>query len=374
MSIFSKSKTEAKKGLVYVGISGGVDSAVTAFLLQQQGYTVHGVFIKTWQPEWAPCTWREERRDAMRVCAALDIPFHTFDAEQAYKHDVADYMIAEYKAGRTPNPDVMCNTAVKFGAFATWAFVQGAQYVATGHYAQTTSSAHRHAFARAIDPQKDQVYFLWNIPQVLRERILFPLGALRKTEVRAIAARQALPVATKKDSQGICFLGDIDIKTFLSHYVTLTPGPVCTPEGKVIGEHQGALVYTLGERHGFTIHHNAQTPQNEPLFVIAKDIVHNTITVAPKKHGAPTEKVLEAERYTFTIEKCVWHAGTSAPSLKPQPAECQVRYHGATVPCTFTATDTTVTIHTTQPVLAVPGQSAVLYGEKGVVLVGGIIS
>lgn len=277
------SKSTSKKGQrVFVGLSGGVDSAVAAALLLRQGYDVTGVFIKVWQPDFLPCTWREERRDAMRVAARLGIPFLFFDFSSEYKKGVADYMISEYRAGRTPNPDVLCNREIKFGAFWQKAKKLGADFVATGHYAgieKDDSGAYK--LLEGEDKSKDQSYFLWMLEQNELSHILFPLQNLKKDEVRKLAKKFDLPTATKKDSQGICFLGDVDLEDFLSHFIDTKPGDVVNTSGEVIGRHNGALYYTLGERHGFTTKHNESN--SKPMFVVSKDLEHNIITVAETK-------------------------------------------------------------------------------------------
>ncbi len=261
---------------VYVGMSGGVDSSVSAALLQKAGYDVTGVFIKVWQPDWINCTWKEDRLDAMRVAAKLSIPFVTLDLEKEYKEEVVDYMVNEYKLGRTPNPDVMCNRYVKFGGFFDWAMKQGADYVATGHYAQSIDGK----LVAGNDKNKDQTYFLWTLRKDQIERTLFPVGNIEKPEVRKLARKFALPNAEKKDSQGLCFIGKIDIKEFLSHYIESKNGNVLNKNGEVIGEHDGAFFFTIGERHGFNI--IKKTPNDEPYYVINKNIENNTITVANK--------------------------------------------------------------------------------------------
>ncbi|MDO8591094.1 MAG: tRNA 2-thiouridine(34) synthase MnmA, partial [bacterium] len=240
---------------VYVGLSGGVDSSVSAALLKKQGFDVTGVFIKVWQPDFIECTWKEDRLDAMRVCAKLDIPFIELNLEKEYKKEVADYMIAEYKAGKTPNPDVMCNKQIKFGAFYNFARNQGADYIATGHYARIVkrktynakrknekikSSSHPlHATCYTLhvasDANKDQSYFLWNIKQEQLPHILFPVGGMLKPEVRRLAKRFGLITADKKDSQGLCFLGKIDMKEFLKNYIKLKPGNVLLAPSGVEG-------------------------------------------------------------------------------------------------------------------------------------------
>ena len=261
-------------------MSGGVDSSVSAALLKKAGYDVVGVFIKVWQPDWITCTWKEDRLDAMRVAAKLDIPFVTLDLEKEYKEEVVDYMIREYKAGRTPNPDVMCNRYVKFGGFFNWAMKQGADFVATGHYAQIVDGK----LVAGEDKNKDQSYFLWTLTKEQLSKTLFPVGNIEKPEVRKLAKKFDLPNAEKKDSQGLCFIGKIDIKDFLSHYIEPKKGDVFDEKGNIIGEHDGAFFFTIGERHGFLI--TKKSPHDLPYYVTAKDIEKNTITVANKTDGA----------------------------------------------------------------------------------------
>jgi len=262
---------------VFVGLSGGVDSSVAALRLKNAGYLVVGVFIKVWHPDFMVCNWEQERLDAMRVAAHLDIPFLTCDAEAAYRDDVANYFILEYQAGRTPNPDVMCNQYVKFGAFLRFAQAKGADFIATGHYAQRLTGEHGPELHRGVDQNKDQTYFLWTLSNEQLALSLFPVGDTPKEIIRAEAQAAGIPIAQKKDSQGICFLGHVDIPDFLSHYIDLVPGEVLDRTGKVIGSHKGAIVYTLGQRHGFTLH--TQDPQRTALFVTDRDITQNTITV-----------------------------------------------------------------------------------------------
>lgn len=230
---------------VFVGMSGGVDSSVSALLLKKKGYEVIGVFIKVWQPDFIECTWREDRQDAMRVCSELDISFITLNLEKEYKEGVIDYMIREYKAGRTPNPDVFCNKEVKFGAFLDWAIKNGADYVATGHYAQNKNNS----LLKGKDSSKDQSYFLWTLNTKQLEKIIFPVGGLLKTEIRKIAEENNLATAKKKDSQGLCFIGKIDVKDFLKEYIKNKKGKVIDiNSNKKIGDHDGALFYTIGEK------------------------------------------------------------------------------------------------------------------------------
>jgi tRNA-specific 2-thiouridylase len=276
---------KAKKPKVFVGMSGGVDSSVSAALLKKAGYDVTGVFIKVWSPDWLPCTWKEERRDAMRVAAHLNIPFLTFDFEDDYKRSVVDYMLAEYKKGNTPNPDVMCNKEIKFGSFLKKARELGADYIATGHYAQTDD---KHRLLAGNDKNKDQSYFLWTLTDSQLKHVLFPVGHLEKSEVRALAAKFRLPVATKKDSQGLCFIGKVEMKDFLSHYISAKKGNVLDESGHVIGEHNGAVFYTIGERHGFRIFKHSS--HDEPYYIVAKDSKANTVTVSHHEHTSQNER------------------------------------------------------------------------------------
>lgn len=260
---------------VLVGISGGVDSSVSAILLKRQGYDVEGVFAKVWQPDFVECTWRDEMKDAMRVCAKLEIPFHFLDLEEKYKKHVGDYMVSEYQSGRTPNPDVMCNTHIKFGFIYEFAMQNGFDYVATGHYAQNIE----HQIYRGHDTNKDQSYFLWNIETEKFNKILFPIGDMDKKDVRLIAEKHNLFTAEKKDSQGLCFIGPVDMKSFLKKLIKTSPGNIKNGNGDTIGSHDGVELYTIGERHGFTVFPEYKTTDGKPLFVINKDVPRNILIV-----------------------------------------------------------------------------------------------
>src|SRR3990167_1227454 len=254
-----------KKIKVFVAMSGGVDSSVAALLLQKEaclpvgrGYDLVGCYIKGWYPPGVICNWKEDRRDAMRVCAKLGMPFITVDAEKEYKKEVVDYMISEYKAGRTPNPDIMCNKSVKFGVFLKKALAMGADYIATGHYARLRlkiknkkSNLKTYELAIAKDLNKDQSYFLWTLTQEQLKYCLFPLGGLLKSEVRKIAKKNDLATAEKEESQGVCFIGEFNMEDFLKKYIKQKKGKVVTAGGKIIGEHNGLAFYTIGQRHGF---------------------------------------------------------------------------------------------------------------------------
>ena len=338
-----------KVAKVFVGISGGVDSSVAAYLLKKEGYEVHGVFVKTWSPDWLPCTWIEEKRDAMRVCAALGIPFHFLDAEEVYKQEIADYMIEEYRSGRTPNPDVLCNRVIKFGVLWEYASSQGAAFIATGHYAQIKEG---HIY-RGADNTKDQSYFLWMLSKEDTAHTLFPIGHLKKKEVREIAKRERLFTAEKKDSQGICFLGDIDMKNFLKHYIKETPGEVHDENGNSIGTHPGVWFFTLGERHGFSL--STQSTEQKPYYVIGKEVEKNILYVAQReteKEGAPRREIV--------LKNCVWR------KLPRETFQTQIRYRGDL----FSAErkdDHHVLLHSKEKVAA--GQSLVFY--DGDMMLGG---
>lgn len=284
---------------VFVGLSGGVDSSVAALRLKKQNYNVVGVFIKVWHPDFMVCNWETERLDAMRVAAHLDIPFLTCDAESEYRDDVAKYFIDEYRSGRTPNPDVMCNQYVKFGAFLRFAKEKGADHIATGHYAQNIPGKNGPELHRGADKNKDQTYFLWTLSNEQLGFSLFPVGDTPKESIRAEAELAGIPTAQKKDSQGICFLGHIDIPEFLSHYIELTPGPVLDENGEIVGQHKGAFVYTIGQRHGFSL--SNQDTERNAMFVIATDTNKNTITVG--EHKQFTEKSLNIKLNKVNVRK-----------------------------------------------------------------------
>ncbi|OHA59446.1 MAG: tRNA 2-thiouridine(34) synthase MnmA [Candidatus Vogelbacteria bacterium RIFOXYD1_FULL_46_19] len=342
-------------------MSGGVDSSVAAALLVEQNYEVTGVFIKVWEPPNFSCTWRDDRRDAMRVAAQLSIPFITLDLSAEYKQGVVDYMIAEYQAGRTPNPDVMCNKTVKFGAFFNWARNEGVDYVATGHYAQIISKGNQFELHAGLDPTKDQSYFLWSLAQTHLAHTLFPVGHYPKKEVRALAEKFQLPTATKKDSQGLCFIGKLNVKDFLKNFIEAKPGEVITESGEVVGRHDGVFFYTLGERHGFTV--TQKTTAEKPYYIVAKDLDRNRLIVAtdPKSE----EMVTKTARLTNTN----WN---TSPPASNKTYQVQLRYHGECLPVTLASTADGYVVSFVEPVLATPGQSLVVY-EGSQCLGGGII-
>ncbi len=356
---------------VFIGLSGGVDSATSAFLLKEQGYDVTGVFIKVWQPDWIECTWKEDRLDAMKVCAHLDIPFLTLDLEKEYKKEVIDYMIQEYSLGRTPNPDVMCNKHVKFGAFYDWAInKKGADFVATGHYAQIGNKDNDGGLRLIAgqDKNKDQTYFLWNIQTTQLPHILFPIGHLLKPEVRKLAEKYNLPNFNKKDSQGLCFIGKVDVKEFLSHYIKLQKGKVLNISSEVIGEHDGALLFTIGERHGFNI--TKKSPNDMPMYVVAKDVKNNTITVDAILDLAKIAKSVELKK--IKLHACNWIG--SAPNVDDKFL-VRIRYRQELQRAKVISLDgDRAEIETEKPqTMITAGQSLVVYDEQGVCVGGGVI-
>jgi tRNA-specific 2-thiouridylase len=350
---------------IFVGLSGGVDSSVVAALLQRAGYEVVGVFIRSWQPEWIECTWREDRRSAMAVAAHLDIPFLECDLQSEYKKYVADYMISEYKKGRTPNPDIMCNREIKFGAFLGWALDHGADRIATGHYVQNEEENGVHALLRGRDSGKDQSYFLWTLTSAQLASSLFPLGGMEKDHVRELAKRYNLPTAERPDSQGVCMLGDIDMKDFLRHYIEEQPGEVLDKEGKKIGTHDGALLYTLGERHGFMIEVG---DRSLPYYVVDKDINSNTLTVDTKMLS------LQRSEKTYELTEVIDRSGNL---VKGYEGLAQIRHLGELYGCTISERDQSeqkIQCTFTDPeVLLATGQSVVFY-EGDTCIGGGIVT
>lgn len=351
----------ARKEQVFVGLSGGVDSSVAAALLQRAGYDVVGVFIKVWHPPFLQCNWEAERLDAMRVAAHLRIPFLNCDAEEAYREEVAQYFIGAYARGLTPNPDVACNRAVKFGKFLSFAEAHGADYIATGHYARAVYESDGTHLLRGIDSSKDQSYFLWEVPQSALARSLFPLGEWRKHDTRRYARRLRLQTEQKPDSQGICFLGAVDIPEFLSHYLPLTSGIVRDETGKEIGTHRGAFVYTIGQRHGFRIT-DPDTPKI-PYYVVARNLATNTLTVAPSPPATPATA-------TVPLAQCNW-IGATPDTHETYQAQFRYRQQPVSVHV-YAENDTAVLTLDEEVSTPTPGQSCVLY-RANECIGGGII-
>ena len=343
---------------VLVGMSGGVDSSVAALLLQKSGFNLVGCYIKGWYPPGVVCSWKEDRRDAMRVCASLGIPFITVDAEKEYKKEVVDYMISEYKAGRTPNPDIMCNKSVKFGVFLKKALAMGADYIATGHYVRKLKN---NALAIAKDLNKDQSYFLWTLTQEQLKHCLFPLGDLLKSEVRKIAKKNGLATAEKEESQGVCFIGEFNMEDFLKKYIKQKKGKVVTAGGKIIGEHNGLAFYTIGQRHGFGFGGG----EGGPYYIVEKDFKNNRLIAAEKKD----EK--KFSRKEVVVENANW---ISAIPKKGKKYQARIRYRQPLEECEAAeiSKDSTKIIFKNSQRAVTPGQSLVIYdGEK--MIGGGII-
>ena len=360
----SNTSRSSSKKKVFVGLSGGVDSAVSAALLKQRGFDVTGVFIKVWQPDFLPCTWRDERRDAMRVAIALDIPFLFLDFSDEYKKGVVDKMIAEYKVGRIPNPDILCNKEVKFGAFWREAKKLGADYIATGHYAKIEEAKPVSPMGRlkeGKDKEKDQSYFLWTLGRSDLPHILFPVGGLEKKEVRELARKFNLPVSEKKDSQGICFIGDVSMEEFLTHFIKHSSGSVLDTKGETIGTHSGAVLYTIGERHGFEILKKKST--DGAFYIVSKDIEANTITVSDKE-----PEIISLSPIKITIKDINWITEPTESVLS-----ARIRYRGEKVPITLTLLGKKLVVEFGKPVRGLSlGQSVVFYKDE-VCLGGGIM-
>ncbi|WP_172187209.1 tRNA 2-thiouridine(34) synthase MnmA [Lentilactobacillus kribbianus] len=265
---------------VVVGMSGGVDSSVVAYQLKQQGYDVVGVFMKNWDDtdENGVCTATEDYKDVAKVAAQIGIPYYSVNFEKEYWDRVFTYFLDEYKKGRTPDPDVICNKEIKFKAFLDYALDLGADYIATGHYAQLTrdENGHNHLL-RSVDLNKDQTYFLSQLSADQLDRVMFPIGNMTKPEVRQIAKKAGLATAEKKDSVGICFIGEKNFKEFLGHYLPATPGKMMTVDGEVKGQHAGLMYYTIGQRRGLGI--GGDGVDNQPWFVIGKDLKQNILYV-----------------------------------------------------------------------------------------------
>ena len=336
---------------VFVGLSGGVDSAVTAALLKQAGAQVVGVFIRGWYPPDMPCTWSEDRRDAMRAAAKLGIPFYTLDASKEYKEGVIDYLLAEYAVGRTPNPDIMCNREVKFGAFYRFAMEHQADFIATGHYAQNVGGR----ILRGVDSAKDQSYFLWAVPKEALLRTLFPVGSLEKSKTRALASEFDVPQAAKKDSQGICFLGSISVDDFLRSEIGSSEGVAIDINGKEVGRHEGAVLATLGERVSL------KDALPGPWYVIAKQMKDNILVVSH-------EHTAGASSSSLNLTQTNW----LTTEYFGKQVEMQYRYHGPVIAGTLSKDGTSFTPETTLPEPIAPGQSLVCYQEDEL-LGGGII-
>lgn len=344
-------------------MSGGVDSSVTAHILKEQGYDVIGIFMKNWDDtdEFGVCTATEDYDDVIRVANQIGIPYYAVNFEKEYWDKVFTYFLDEYKLGRTPNPDVMCNKEIKFKAFLEHAESLGADFVATGHYAQVKKVGDEIELLRGVDNNKDQTYFLNQLSQDQLKKVMFPLGAMEKTEVREIAKKAGLATANKKDSTGICFIGERNFKQFLSEYLPAQPGEMRTLKGEVLGKHDGLMYYTIGQRHGLGI-----GGDGEPWFVVGKDLKENVLFVEQGFHHETLySDSLIATDISFTTN-----------AAKPKTIECTAKFR-------YRQTDTKVIVHLREdgtaevvfadPVRAItPGQAVVFY-DGDICLGGGTI-
>ncbi len=352
-------------------MSGGVDSSVAAWLLKQQGHEVIGLFMKNWEDDDDDeyCSTRQDWIDAVSVADVVGVDIEAVNFAAEYKDRVFAEFLREYEAGRTPNPDVLCNAEIKFKAFLDHAIQLGADRIATGHYARVRERDGRHELLKAVDASKDQSYFLHRLNQAQLSQTLFPLGELHKTEIRRIAEELRLPNAAKKDSTGICFIGERPFREFLNRYLSFRPGPMMTPEGEVVGEHVGLSFYTLGQRKGIGLggsrKHRDDDGHHEPWYVARKDVASNTLYVV-RGHDHPW--LLSV---SLTAGQVSWTADT--PPVDG-PLHGKTRYRQADVSCALHSfNDGHFTLRFDQPQWAVtPGQSAVLY-DGDVCLGGGII-
>ncbi len=346
----------AKK--VFVGMSGGVDSSVTAALLKEQGYDVTGVYMKNWSQDLPGmhCPWKEDYQDAKRVAVQLDIPFKLYDFETEYRQRVVDYMVREYQAGRTPNPDIMCNQEVKFGIFLETALSEGAEYIATGHYARVRDGQLR----TAANKDKDQTYFLYRVTEDALRYTLMPIGDFKtKAEVRALAKKFGLVTAEKKDSQGICFVGKVGIKDFLLHELGGQPhGDIVDDQGRIVGEHDGALFYTIGQRHGLNVGGGL------PYYVIGKDMAKNEVYATRDLQNT------HLWRRELELTDCHWINQVPEPEKRYQ---VRTRYRASLVSGRIVFNTKKAKLSLDEDIRAItPGQSAVVYdGDR--VVGGGIV-
>ncbi len=352
---------------VMLGMSGGVDSSVAALLLQRDGHQVEGLFMQNWEDDGrhGPCTTDADRKDAVAVCGRLGIPFHVRNFAAEYWDGVFEHFLAEYRAGRTPNPDVLCNREIKFKTFLDEARALGAEKIATGHYARVDCHDGRYRLLRAVDAAKDQSYFLHALGQNQLAATLFPLGEIEKPRVRELARQAHLPTHAKKDSTGICFIGERDFRSFLAEYIPARPGEMRTPRGELIGEHQGVMYYTLGQRNGLGIG-GRRHAGGEPWFVVGKDVAANVLYVA---QGSENHWLQSQRLHT---EAANWIAG-AAPA-KHFRCSARSRYRQTDQDCSVSVRQDGLEVRFDQPQRAVtPGQSVVFYAGE-VCLGGAVIS
>lgn len=341
-------------------MSGGVDSAVAAILLQQHGADVHALHMSNWDDDDGYCTAAEDLQDARRVCAQLDIPLHHVSFAREYRERVFRYFLEEYKSGRTPNPDVLCNREIKFGVFREYAKRLGGKFLATGHYARTISVDGHVQLLKAADESKDQSYFLHAVSAEALAETVFPLGDMQKTEVRAVARNNALSVFDKKDSTGICFIGERPFREFLSTWLPANPGPIRTPDGKTVGEHSGLMYYTIGQRQGLGVG-GRRDSGDDPWYVAGKDLDNNVLIIVQGEHPL---------LYSYALEtgKAAWIGRPPAKISDGRTFRCtvKVRYRQVDQQCELAPTaDGKLVLNFDQPQRAVaPGQFAVFYDRE----------
>lgn len=352
---------------VVVGMSGGVDSSVAAYLLKEQSYEVQCVFMKNWEDDDDEfyCSSEEDYSDAVQVCDLLDLPLHSVNFSKEYRENVFSYFLKEYKSGRTPNPDVLCNKEIKFKFFMEYALKLGADSIATGHYARINKSTDGFQLLKGIDNNKDQSYFLYLLGQKELSKTLFPIGEMTKSEVRELANKINLPNSDKKDSTGICFIGERDFKAFLKQYLPAKPGNIITTGNDVVGQHDGLMYYTFGQRKGIGVG-GGHGKTEEPWYVIEKDLDNNNLVIG-QGHDHPG-------LYSKNIKAGQLHWITTEPSKIPLDCTAKIRYRQKDQACTITTIENGIAnIKFTENQFApTPGQSVVFYdGEQ--CLGGGII-
>jgi tRNA-specific 2-thiouridylase len=358
----------ASKGRVVVGMSGGVDSSVAAWLLKQQGFDVVGLFMKNWEDDDTDeyCTSRADLVDAASVADIIGIELEAVNFAAEYRERVFAQFLREYAAGRTPNPDVLCNSEIKFRAFLDHARSLGAERIATGHYARLRRGASRVELRKAVDATKDQSYFLHRLTQEQLAPVLFPLGELAKRDVRAIARREGIPTWAKKDSTGICFIGERPFRDFLAKYLPKTPGPIETPDGEAVGRHHGLAYYTLGQRQGLGVG-GTKEGSELPWFVAAKDAGRNALVVV-QGHDHPL-----LYRRAVDAQELHWIAGTPPSASMPLTLAAKTRYRMADASCRLEVSGDRCHATFDAPQWApTPGQYLVFYDGE-VCLGGGVI-
>jgi len=345
---------------VYVGLSGGVDSSVSALLLKQQGYKVVGVYMKNWSQDLPgmKCPWKEDYQDAKRVAVQLGIDFKMYDFKKQYRHKVVDYMLDEFKAGRTPNPDITCNQEIKFKLFLNTALEDGADFVATGHYARTKDGK----LLMAKDTNKDQTYFLYRVTKEALQKTIFPLGELTKPAVRELAEKNNLVTAKKKESMGICFVGKVPIKDFLQQFIKASTGKIIDQNGVNIGKHDGAIFYTIGQRHGLDVGGGL------PYYVTGKDMKKNEVYV--------TTDLQDEKLWSSEIKLTDLHWINDPPALQGQSLQVRTRHRAKLIlvkKLDPPKADNSWIAKLDEEVRALtPGQSAVFYSGD-ICLGGGIV-